>query len=530
MTLIPPKRQADGRPESPPVREVDVAADQPAPPTTPPVRQDSTIEETPHLATTNGSPPPVRTQAVSPPVQDAATTAETDSNERLPEESTEPITADEPITVEPPESPVIETVDERTFPFRVLGGASSTIHWLFGLLSILVGLAALATIPIVNLLTLGYLIEVSGRIAREKKFSAGFVGVRKAAHIGGLAMGTWLFLWPPFILSDFWHSSQLIAPMSGQTIGLQIALWVVTILCVGHILMAWFCGGKLRHFFWPVLAVPFLAVWMTKTALRAVYRPEPTPGRRPFLDRMWLDITECQPLTQWFPPAILFVGIFGGNIYTKSRDAVWEFVIGLRLPYYFWLGVRGFFGTLAWIAIPVALLAAATLLPARAAPLLSVIGAFFMASVLFFLPYLQTNFGADNSLWSMFNIGRVLNQFIRAPVAFWFALFLLVLSATPLYLLMVEATPREIAGIPTFVFLLLILPARMVTGWAVARANRREKARFFLVPMASFLFALPVVGWYVLMVYLSQYITWRGAWTMFEQHAFLLPTPPMMDF
>lgn len=439
-------------------------------------------------------------------------------------------TAQSPSTPTPPELPVIETVDERTFPFRFLAGLSSTLHWLFGLLSLLVGLAALATVPIMNLLTLGYLLEVSGRIAREKRFSAGFVGIRKAAHLGGLVMGTWIFFWPPRILSDFWHSSQLIDPGSFATGLLRVALWAVTIISVIHLMMAWYCGGKLRHFFWPLLAAPFLAVWVAKTTMRAVYRPANTPGRRPFLDRLWLDITASQPLVNWFPPAIILHSLLQGNIYTKSRDAVWDFLIGLRIPYFFWLGLRGFLGTLAWLAIPVALLAAATLLPAKFAPLLSLIGALLMATVMFFLPYLQTNFGADNSLWSMFAIGKVWKQFIRAPFAFWFALFLLVLSATPLYILLVEATPREIAGIPSFVFLLLILPARMITGWAVARGRRREKRAFFLLPMGTFFFAVPVVGWYVLMVYLSQYFTWRGAWMMFEQHAFLLPAPPMMDF
>ena len=43
--------------------------------------------------------------------------------------------------------------------------------------------------------------------------------------------------------------------------------------------------------------------------------------------------------------------------YARARDAVWDFVGGLRLPYYFWLGLRGFVGRGAWLVLPVTMLA-----------------------------------------------------------------------------------------------------------------------------------------------------------------------------
>ena len=41
----------------------------------------------------------------------------------------------------------------------------------------------------------------------------------------------------------------------------------------------------------------------------------------------------------------------GGRFYTEPRDAVWDFTVSLRLPYYFWLGARGYAGALAWLAV-----------------------------------------------------------------------------------------------------------------------------------------------------------------------------------
>src|SRR5688500_3432033 len=57
----------------------------------------------------------------------------------------------------------IAVVDERSLPFWLVHQFFGAAEWLFGGLSLLVGLAFLATIPVANLLSLGYLLEVSGR-------------------------------------------------------------------------------------------------------------------------------------------------------------------------------------------------------------------------------------------------------------------------------------------------------------------------------------------------------------------------------
>ena len=47
-----------------------------------------------------------------------------------------------------------------------------------------------------QLASLGYLLEVSGRIARTGRVSAGFFGMRKAARAGSVALGIGLTLVP----------------------------------------------------------------------------------------------------------------------------------------------------------------------------------------------------------------------------------------------------------------------------------------------------------------------------------------------
>ena len=48
----------------------------------------------------------------------------------------------------------------------------AVLEWLFGALTLIVGLAVLATIPVAQLLSLGYLLEVSGRVAPHRRICA----------------------------------------------------------------------------------------------------------------------------------------------------------------------------------------------------------------------------------------------------------------------------------------------------------------------------------------------------------------------
>ena len=38
---------------------------------------------------------------------------------------------------------------------------------------------------------------------------------------------------------------------------------------------------------------------------------------------------------------------------------------------------------------------------------------------------------------------------------------------------------------------------------------------------------VPTAAVYVLIVFFSQYAAWNGIWSLYEQHAFLLPVPFM---
>ena len=307
----------------------------------------------------------------------------------------------------------------------------------------------------------------------------------------------------------------------------------MTGLTVIHILLAWYCGARLRYFLWPFLAPLFLASWFARRGFSSErLRPLVRPLLGTISPRLLRDVTSVPRLDEWFPPAILWAALRKGGMFAESRDAVWDFIVSLQIPHYFWLGLRGFVGAVIWLFIPILMVISSTKVAqgdheaaAGIGGLLGFVGSLLLAAVILYLPFLQAHFAAENRLRAMFQWSVVRAQCRRAPIAFWLALLITLLFAIPLYLLKVAVIPREVVWLPSLVFVAFIFPARIITGWAVGRARHHDRPRFFLFRWMARLAAIPIVLIYVLIVYFTQYTSWYGSWSLFEQHAFLTPVP-----
>jgi hypothetical protein len=280
---------------------------------------------------------------------------------------------------------------------------------------------------------------------------------------------------PLRLLRDLQVSAALLGNEPAQA-RLAIFFYIATALVLCHIAWATWRGGRFRNFVWPA-------------------------------------------------PRKLFRTVRSGALYARARDGVYETVQQLAAPRLFWLGVRGFLVACGWLAIPISILVLSTRFTEGPGALLWIIGSAILAATLLYLPYAQMNFATADRLPAGFDWRRVRAQFKRAPIAFGVAMIATLLLAVPLYLLKAELLPREAAWLPSIVFVLSIWPARVLTGWAIGRAERREMNRHFISRWMSFLVMLPVVLAYVGIVYLTQYVSWYGAWSLYEQHAFMLPVP-----
>lgn len=372
-----------------------------------------------------------------------------------------------PVVVARPDAPEVLPVRRGPgyFVVRLALGFFRACVAIFGAVVLTFGLAVLAAVPVVQFLSLGYLLESAGRIARTGRLRDGFIGLRRAAVVGLLVVGFVLVMLPSWFVAGAAESAELIDPGGPAARGWR----------VGHIILT-------------LLTLLFVVAVLTGLLALHVYL---RGGRR-----------QC------------------GGYYAAARDAVWDFVTGLRLPYYFWLGLRGFVGALVWIAPPVTLLAVG-----RQAPLLGWLGALLFGIVLMYLPFLQTRFAAEGRFRAFFQLRAVRAEFRRAPWLFALTLYTTLLFALPLYLLKIEVVPRDAAWMESLVFMVFIFPARLLTGWACGRARHRPRPRHWFFRWTGRLSMIPAAMFYVLIVYFTQFISWYGIWSLYEQHAFLLPVP-----
>src|SRR5262245_13895057 len=106
--------------------------------------------------------------------------------------------------------------------------AGRSLEAFFGVATLIVGLALLATYPLLQFLSLGYLLEVSGRVARTGRLRDGFIGLRRAARVGGLAIGLTVLALPLMFIGSMTESARLIDADSPAAERWQLALVICT--------------------------------------------------------------------------------------------------------------------------------------------------------------------------------------------------------------------------------------------------------------------------------------------------------------
>jgi len=359
-----------------------------------------------------------------------------------------------------------------------LGQIVELIAWLvsrvFGAITLIVGLSFLAAYPVVQVFSLGYLLEAAGRIGRTGKLRDAFPLVREASRIGVILLGSWLVILPWRFTTDLVADASLIDEASQQTQFLNGVLGFLTIVTPPHILFAVLRGGRLRYFFWP-----FNVVWFVRRVFRGGY-----------FQNAWCETSRM------------------------FRE--------LRVLHYFYLGLRGGLGAFVWLAIPSTLYAVGR---SEKTAVFGIIGGALLTWIVLYLPFLQIHFATENRFRAMFEVGKVRERFRRAPIAFLIAFVFTLLLVLPLYLLKVEVVPRDALWLPSLVFIITIFPLKVMTGWAYGRAGHKEKHAHFIFRLGCRLLMLPIAFFYAVVVFFVQYTGWHGVRALYEHHAFLLPVP-----
>jgi hypothetical protein len=379
-----------------------------------------------------------------------------------------------PSPIQPPALPLEE---KSGIIRRLLARCASALENLFGFVTLVLGLASISVIPVLNLISLGYLLEASGKVAHSGRLRDGFIGLRGFSALGKIILACWLWILPLRLVHSFWQDAELIEAGSQSANNLRVFLAIVIVLVTLHLLWAVIRGGKFRYFLWP--APIRLIRWLG----------EPH-SLKPFL---------------------------------HSVNEKWN---AAGIPALFWLGLRGFAGAAIWLALPLLIMVGAGSAENNAIVLIgSLLGGILLGFAVLYVPFLQTRFAMTGEFREFLSLRSARQLFRKAPFAFWIALFVTLLFAIPLYLLKIELAPREVAWLPNVLFVLFIFPARLCLGWAVSRAEKRETPRHWVARWTARLGFIPVTAAYAFVVWLTQYFSWHGTLSLLEQHAFLVPAP-----
>jgi hypothetical protein len=299
-----------------------------------------------------------------------------------------------------------------------------------------------------------------------------------APRLGGIAFGIWFWLLVVRLVADAASDAETIAPGTVIAGAWRIALVVVSIGVGTHIVLALSRGGGFWCFF------------------------------RPIKNTRWL-------LGQ----------VESGGYFLKAEAAVREFISALRIPHHFWLGLRGFAGTFLWLFIPTIMFGALQDPDKPVQILATLFGGVCLLLVLGWAPFLQAHFAAENRFRAFRELATIRELWRRKPVLWFLAVVILYALSLPLYLFKVAVPPRDALWYFTLIFVVTIYPAKILVAWAYSRAVRKEKRQW---PAIRWLFGIalvPLMAFYLFLLFFTPAIGATGRRVLFEHHALLLPTP-----
>ncbi|MBC8353652.1 MAG: hypothetical protein H8E66_16765 [Planctomycetes bacterium] len=370
--------------------------------------------------------------------------------------------------------------------FHPLRAAGWLVQASFGLL-FLVGLLALAaSIPIVNLFALGYLMEAQGRVARTGKFRSAFYLLPAAQRLGGILLAVWLWLLPVQFLASAARDSWLLAP-SGTAAWLWTSLLVVvSSLIAVHLLLAIGCGGSLWRFVRPI------------------------NNARQLLARLR-----------------------GGEYWRDANHTIGEFIASFRLLHLFRLGLLGYAAAYVWLAIPTVLFTMLDDTTSRLQILGFLVGCIALTLTLLWLPLLLAHVSAEARWGAVFEIATVRKLIGQSPFCWAIGTaVLLACSAVPLLytaLFKIRIPPHEARWDLMVVFLVTVVPARVLIGWVYHRATHRTRSApswpWRIWQWTNGVALCAGVGFYVYFLNLAATGGELGERSIWQFHALLLPLP-----
>jgi hypothetical protein len=389
-------------------------------------------------------------------------------------------------------------------------------------------LAWTATIPIVQLVTLGFFVEVTARVARSGRLRAGLMGAEQGWVVSCLMFGvavTWLPLW---VVSQMRYDASLIDPQAALVARWRMWEYAVFGLTVAHWLGVGLTGGRLRHFFWPLLVPWYVATGLLKRVLSTRWAKgvvQRTVG-------VWFPRTvsayyQAEPLSNWFVPAVLWLHLRQGTLLSAASARFWDGVGSLRPLYFFSWGLGAFAGLLLWFIGPTLWLLLATRAQNEAGEVVFfVLGVVHLFVTLQYYPLVHCRYCATGRWSSYWQWRRAAQRYWASPLRLTLAAAATLVLTFPLWLTRVAMIPYELWWLLSGLYVLCLWPLWLLWGWAWYHATTRA------IPVGSWSWGLiwmplfwSLIAAQVLVTVLSIYTSWQGVFNLLLHPTFSIPTP-----
>ncbi|MFG0262520.1 MAG: DUF4013 domain-containing protein, partial [Novipirellula sp. JB048] len=118
---------------------------------------------------------------------------------------------------------------------RGIAYLARSISGLFSLLSLIVLLAIFTSIPLIQLIAFGYLLDVAGRLAGGSKLSESLPNRERAGKVGLAALAIFLASLPTQLLIHWESVAQLIDPGSEQAATMRFWAMTLCYLAIGYL-------------------------------------------------------------------------------------------------------------------------------------------------------------------------------------------------------------------------------------------------------------------------------------------------------
>ena len=429
---------------------------------------------------------------------------------------------------------VIDTAPQQSWPLRRwslqawslrLGTTAwQTIVAIYGTACFVLLLAIVASVPVVQVLSLGYLLAISGHLARGGSWQKLMAGSESAVRCVSLLIGIAITTIPFLVSSRFWTDARLIAPTSDQTQELMVITVLTGFFMAAHVVTALIAGGRLRHFAWPLTAPVALTIWLLRQS---------SWGRRLIefsLTSRWPKLSHKlqspRPLADWFVPAMVWQQLGRADAVRQWSSRGIAFLGRLNWPATFARGAVVFLASSVWLFLPTSLLIASIAFEQPVPNFIVFLSAISMAVPIFFIVnFMQVHYARSGNIATFWRPGLVMRSFGRAPLAHAAAFAITLLLAAPLFVLKIEQIDPGFWWLLNLLFIGLALPGRVLGGWAVRRGiNRPDRSAWWIRwPALALIGALSLA--FVIVLFTSRYTSWDGSWSLLKNHVFLLPTP-----